>query len=735
VAPHFDADSRGDPRIAAPMGIISTASSPASPLLNVINPPLCSQPGTNYCAANKLAELAVNYAILSGKALPIVLAGVLFRRIVMISQQNVSPNTPMGATLVPGGGATFRTWAPRASSVYLNGVFRGTAWNGQADNLLMAKDANGYWAGFLPQAQEGDLYRFWVNGAGSSGYKRDPYARQLATDSPFPNCSCIIRSGATYPWHDSQFVTPDFTNMIIYQLHVGTYLVTTPGTASTYLDVIGKIPYLVALGINVLQPLPVDEVETDPSWGYDGSDLFSPDFPYVVTDQAALAQYLTTINGLLTAKGQTRTLALSDIVSGPAQLKAMVDLCHVYGIAVAFDVVYNHAGGFQGDDDCIYFFDRAVPGDNNNSLYFINQDRGTGGLSFALWNNDVRQFLINNASYYIDEFHVDGFRYDEISDLISMNQNTGFSFCTNLTNTLRYIKPRLLQNAEFWPGEVGGNPSPQTMVASVASGGAGFDTLQHDGLRIAVRTAVTSASYGQQAAVSFDNIAATLYPAGFSHAWQTVPCVENHDIVKVGCDQRIPFLADSADRRSWYARSRSRFATGILMTAPGIPHIFMGQEFLEDKQWNDDPSDSAHLIWWYGLNSGADTAMVNHLRFTQDLIRLRWNHAAIRADNVNPFHVHNQNRVIAYHRWLEGSGQDIVVVATLSDTTWYNYNVGFPFAGPWAEVFNSDVYDNWVNPIVAGNGGGINASGPPMHGFSASAAIVIPANGFVVFAR
>ena len=160
----------------------------------------------------------------------------------------------------------------------------------------------------------------------------------------------------------------------------------------------------------------------------------------------------------------------------------------------------------------------------------------------------------------------------------------------------------------------------------------------------------------------------------------------------------------------------------------------MGQEFLEDKQWSWDAT-SSNLLYWDGLNNGTDIAMVNHLRFTQDLIRLRWNQPALRGDNVNPFHVHNQNRVIAFHRWLEGTGNDVVVVATLSESTWYNYNLGFPAGGAWAEIFNSDVYDNWVNPIVAGNGGGINASGPPLHGFSASAAIVIPANGFVVFAR
>lgn len=657
----------------------------------------------------------------------------------MISQQNISPTTPMGATLLAGGGVTFRTWAPRALAVYVNGVFAGTPLTGQADDLLMAKDANGYWTGFIPQAQEGDLYHFSVAGTGASGYKRDPYARELATDAPFPNDSCVVRSATAYPWHDAGYVTPDFTNMIVYQAHIGTYAISTPGIASTFLDLIGKIPYLTALGINILQPLPVDEVETDPSMGYDGADYFSPDFPYIVTDPTALAQYLATINGLLQAKGLS-PLALSDIGSAPGQLKAMVDLCHIYGIGVVFDVVYNHAGGFtvnnQLDDECIYYFDRVPDVNNNNdSLYFTDQDRGTGGLSFALWNNDVRQFLIDNACYYIGELHADGFRYDEISDLISMNCDSGWSFCCDLTGTLRFVKPRLLQNAEFWPGEVGNYPkSTQSIVTAVADGGAGFDVVQHDGLRTAVRGAITSASYGQQAAIDFDSIAGALYPSGFAHAWQTVTCVENHDIVKVGADQRIPYLADSSDRRSWYARSRSRFATGILLTAPGIPQLFMGQEFLEDKQWSWD-AQSSNLIWWGGLNSGADPAMVNHLRFTQDLIRLRWDQPALRGDNVNPFHVSDVNRVLAYHRWLDGIGADVVVVATLSETTWYNYAVGFPGAGDWAEIFNSDVYDNWVNPIVAGNGGGITASGPPMHGLPASASIVIPANGFVVFAR
>jgi 1,4-alpha-glucan branching enzyme len=518
-------------------------------------------------------------------------------------------------------------------------------------------------------------------------------------------------------------------------LHVGTYAPSAAGVASTFLDVIEKIEYLVALGINVLQPLPVDEFETDPSMGYNGADYFSPDSGYVVSDPTSLAGHLTSINRLLANKGAS-PIELADIFSGPAQLKAMVDLCHVYGIAVAFDVVFNHAGGFEGDDQSLYFWDRAADtSDNNQSLYFTDQGLA-GGLSFALWNNDVRSFIIDCAGYYIDELHADGFRYDEVSALLSINQDSGWSFCRDLTDTVRYKKPRVLQNAEYWPSEFQNYPKPAPLIVdSTANGGAGFDVLQQDALRNALRTAIGQAAQGQSAAVDFNAIADSLFPPGFAHGWQAVTCVENHDLVAAGRDPRIPALADGSNARSWYARSRSRFATSVLLTAPGIPQLFMGQEFLEQKQWSLDPTLSGNLIGWGGLVSGADQAMVDHLRFTQDLIRLRWNQPALRGDSARAFYVNNADRVIAFHRWLESSGQDVIVVATLAEATWHNYAIGFPYADAWAEVFNSDVYDNWVNPIVAGNGGGVSATAAPLHGFTASASIVIPANGVVVFAR
>jgi 1,4-alpha-glucan branching enzyme len=494
-----------------------------------------------------------------------------------LPQTNISSNTPLGATLISGG-ATFKVWGPLAQAVYLNGTFGGASkWITDTDpNLLLAKDGAGYWTGFLAGVAEGDLYKYYVVGqpGGSTGYKRDPYARELTASNTFPvGVNCILRSPDSYPWHDQTFVTPDYTNLIIYQIHIGVYAPAAFPNNGTFLDIITKIPYLVALGINLLQPLPIAECKETPDMGYDGADLFSPDSLYTIYDPAALAGYLATINCLLAAKGFTPLTAVQ-ITGGPNQLKAMVDLCHIYGIAVAFDVVYNHAGGFMGDDECIYFWDReASPSDNSNSLFFTNVGV-VGGLSFALWKQEISQFLIDNATFFINEFHVDAFRYDEISLLLQANQPAGWTFCQNLTNTLRYIKDRLLQNAEYWPGEF--SASVPSIVQAASQGGAGFDTVQHDALRLAIRGAIQSASYGQSSTVNMDAILGSLYPPGLPQAWNAVPCVENHDIVKVGNDVRIPVLADGSDAQSFYARSRSKVATGLLLAAPGHSADFHG---------------------------------------------------------------------------------------------------------------------------------------------------------------
>jgi 1,4-alpha-glucan branching enzyme len=176
-------------------------------------------------------------------------------------------------------------------------------------------------------------------------------------------------------------------------------------------------------------------------------------------------------------------------------------------------------------------------------------------------------------------------------------------------------------------------------------------------------------------------------------------------------------------------------ATGISLSAPGIPMLFMGQEFLEDKQWSDNFEFHQNLLLhWAGLDAG-DKQMLDHVRFTRELIKLRWRYPGLRGQGFRVVHVHDQNRVLAFHRWVEGEGHDVIVVVHLGNFNRFDYRIGFPGGGDWREVFNSDVYENWVNANTVGNGGRIHAEPQPLHDFSHSAALALAANSLLVFAR
>jgi 1,4-alpha-glucan branching enzyme len=573
----------------------------------------------------------------------------------------------------------------------------------------------------VPGLQVGQQYLFYIEGPGSSGSKRDPHARELTYDPAFPNCNCVLRDPNSFPWHNTGYRPPAFNDLIIYQLHVGTFLI-SPGNANgNFLDVIDRLPYLKNLGVNAIEPLPVVEFPTRFSMGYNGTDYFSPETDYGEFDEGRLRTYFDEVNSLLRGMGEAEYPSIDVLRGSDNQLRAMVDLCHLHGIAVLFDVVYNHAGG-GFDDNSIWFFDRLPKGNNNDSLYFTDQG-WAGGLVFAYWNNDVKQFLIDNTKFLYQEYRIDGLRFDEVS---VMDRFGGWQTCHYITDTCHFLRPQAILIAEYWPVNA-------WVTKPTSEGGAGFDATWNDGLRDAIRGAIGQSAGGASASVDMDRIAATMSSPGLPNHWRAVQCIENHDLVDVNRGPRVPRLADASNPRSWYARSRSRVATGLLLTAPGIPMLFMGQEFLEDKQWSDDPN-SGTLIYWGGLEGG-DKIMVDHLRFTSELIAVRRRQPALRGEQVRVSHVHNGNRVIAFHRWLEGTGGDVVVVASLKEQTQYGYQIGFPGPGRWLEIFNSDVYDNWVNPMVAGNGGSVEANGSAMHGMPVSASITIPANSMVIFAR
>lgn len=624
----------------------------------------------------------------------------------------------MGANLIDDG-ATFRVWAPNALKVYVLGDFNGRV---KDDSSLLTKDANGHWLGFIKGAKDRHRYIFHIDGTGSSGPKRDPYARELQT--PFPS-DCIIRE-SDFPWHETGFVTPQFHNLIIYQLHVGTfYTPNLPRKAGTFLDVARKIPHLCRLGVSALQLLPIQEFQTNFSLGYNGTDYFSPEMDFAVED-TGLATYVDEVNRLLDAKGQTR-YSIDDLHGEMNQLKALIDLCHIHGLAVILDVVYNHAGGGFGDQS-LRFFDRQPTsgGVKDNSLYFNGRGHA-GGDVFDFEKPEVRDFLITNAKFFLDEYHVDGFRYDQVSVIDHDGAPHGWKFCQALTSTLNCHRPSAIDLAEYW----GVNP----YVVKPVPNGAGFDTALTDGLRNAIRDVISNASHPDERPLDLANLARNMWPDGFMKQWRFVQGPENHDLVYRGREQRVARLGDFNNPRSWYGRSRARVATGISLTAPGVPMLFMGQEFLEDKQWADDIDHHANLLLhWEGVEGG-DKQMLDHLRFTSELIKIRWKQPALRAEGFRIVHVHNQNRVLAFHRWVPNEGYDVLVVVHLSTFNRFNYQVGFPGQGEWKEVFNSDVYENWVNQDVVGNGGRVSSDPNPMHGFDHSVSLVLPANSILVFAR
>ena len=203
------------------------------------------------------------------------------------SQSHITAHTPMGATLVDGG-ATFRVWAPGATQVYV-ALGDTSVYRPQPQDELVGNPATGHWTGFVPGVADGDHYRFYVVGAGGRAeLKRDPWARELEPGVAIADCDCIVRARDSYPWHDAGYRPPPFHELVVYQLHVGVFSARDAnghdirrGRVAKLLDVLDRIDYLVDLGVNAVQPLPLVEFHGEWSLGYNGTDLFSPETDYV----------------------------------------------------------------------------------------------------------------------------------------------------------------------------------------------------------------------------------------------------------------------------------------------------------------------------------------------------------------------------------------------------------------------------------------------------------------------
>ncbi len=536
------------------------------------------------------------------------------------------------------GGVAFRVWAPNARQVALVGTFN--AWD--SSRHVMRREGNGYWYAEVPEATVGHEYRYLLSTPAGNLWRMDPYARQV-TDS---NGNAVVHE-PTFDWEGDSFRMPPWNELVAYEMHLGTFHAPHADQVGTFATATAKLKYLAELGVNAIELMPVAEFEGSRSWGYNPAHLFAVETAY----------------------------------GGSRAFKAFVKACHRHGIAVILDVVYNHLGPNHLD---LWRFD----GWHNNGLggiYFYNDNRARtpwGHTRPDYGRPEVRRFLRDNALMWLEEYHVDGLRCDATNYIRSVSESgggdipDGWQFLQELNREVRERFPGRITIAE----DLQHNPR---LTQEARDGGAGFGSQWDAGFLCALRAAAVAA-YDESRPL--DKVREALTARYNGDAFQRVIYTESHDDVAHGSGKtRLTHAINPGDPNGWHAQKRATLAGAVLLTAPGIPMLFQGQEFIESRSF----SDAVPLDW------GRCDRFGGLVQLHRDLIALRLNRGGVTrglcGQHVNVHHLNQGGQVLAYHRWERGGPRDdVVVVANFSHRAYHNYVVGLPRGGNWRLRFNSD---------------------------------------------
>jgi maltooligosyltrehalose trehalohydrolase len=431
---------------------------------------------------------------------------------------------PIGAEATPSGVA-FRVWAPRRSSVAV--VFEG----GSLPELTLERESGGYFSGVAAHATAGMRYRFRVDD--DPKLYPDPASRFQPEG---PHGPSQIVDPATFPWTDDAWRGVSSSRHMLYELHVGTF---TP--EGTWRAAERHLPHLAELGATILEVMPIAEFAGEFGWGYDGVDLFAPSHLYGSADD----------------------------------FRRFVDQAHRLGLGVILDVVYNHFGPdgcYHREFSLDYFTDRYV-NDWGEAINFEGENA-----------QPVREFVIANAAYWIQEFHLDGLRLDATQNVYDATPRHVLAEATAAARAAAG-KRSIFVVAE-------NEPQQAVYVRSPRDGGYGIDALWNDDLHHAAKVALTGHSeayYTDYRGAPQEFISAIkrgyLYQ-GQWYRWQRarrgtpaldldrrhfVSFLENHDqLANSGDGSRSHQLSDPG---------RYRALTGLLLLATANPMLFQGEEF------------------------------------------------------------------------------------------------------------------------------------------------------------
>jgi 1,4-alpha-glucan branching enzyme len=537
-------------------------------------------------------------------------------------------------------GVSFRVWAPHADELYVTGTFCDwLQWE-----YPLAHEEDGYWSTFVEEAAVCDHYKYLIINGDRKIWRSDPYARSVCPERHYES----VIEGFDFDWGDDAYELPPWNELTVYELHVGTFSDGKGDRPGTFKRLCKKLPYLQELGVNAIELMPFSEFPTKTSWGYNPTFLFAVETDY----------------------------------GGPTELKNFIKAAHEREIGVIIDVIYNHFGTTQLD---LWQFDGWSENDGGG-IYIYNDWRAQtpwGDTRPDYGRPEVRQYLRDNAMMWLQEYRADGVRIDGTawirrvdveSDDPERELPDGWSLMQWINKDVMAMPENKIVVAEDHQDE-------PAITRPAEEGGAGFGA-QWDGMfGDRVREAVKALSDEER---SMAGVVEALQHSFNRDATDRIIYTESHDEVANG-KARVPFEISPDDHSTWFARKRSTLAAALVFTAPGIPMIFQGQEFLEDDWFRDDvPLDWSKKDTFSGI-----------LHLYRDLFRLRRNLdqevRGLCGQGLDVFHVNERDKLIAFDRWDEGGpADDVLVVANFANRKYDRYELAFPAPGKWKVRFNSD---------------------------------------------
>jgi 1,4-alpha-glucan branching enzyme len=551
--------------------------------------------------------------------------------------ENGQPVPGMGA-IPHEGGTTFRVWAPHAEAVSVMGTFND--WSAEANPL--EPEENGYWAANVAGAGPGDQYKYVLTSADGQLERLDPYARKVTNS--VGNSVVYDRS---FDWGEDDFQMPAWNELVIYEMHVSTFQAQPGIGGGTLQTAMEKLSYLRELGVNAIELMPVMEVPGGISWGY------NPALPFAVESDWG----------------------------GPDALKEFVRAAHEHGLAVILDVVYNH---FGPTDLVLWQFDGWRENDLGG-IYFYNDGRahtpwGETRPNYA--SDPVRQYIRDNALMWLEEYRIDGLRWDGTAYIRHVagtpgepegDLPEGWTLMQWVHEEMRERFPWKFSIAEDFREE-------EAVTRPVEEGGAGFHS-QWDGAFVhPVRANLIA---GDDADRDVEVLRDAILHRFDGDAFKRIVYTESHDEVANG-RARLPEEIWPDNSEHWFAKKRSTLGAALVFTVPGVPMIFQGQEFLTDRWFEDDQP----LDWEFAARMEGITQLY------RDLIALRRNMEGVSrgltGQHVEVHHVNPEAKALAFHRWSEGGpGDSVVVVLNFGNEPLLDYAIGFPAGGTWELRFDS----------------------------------------------